>query len=178
MNEKYGGYNHLFYTKVFELLLRLRANYLWPAMWNNSFAVDDPLNAKLADEYGIVMGTSHDEPMMCAEKEWKRTDGPWNYTTNAQKIDEHWRGCMTRDKNYEQVVTLGMRGANDTPMSAAANTQLLEKIVADQRQILKETVNPDLEQSPAGLGALQRSADLLRKRHARPRRCDAALERR
>jgi hypothetical protein len=148
VNEKYGGYNHLFYTKVFELLLRLRANYLWPAMWNNSFAVDDPLNAKLADEYGIVMGTSHEEPMMCAEKEWKRTDGSWNYTTNAQKIDEHWRGCMTRDKNYEQVVTLGMRGANDTPMSADANTQLLEKIVADQRQILKETVNSDLEKVP------------------------------
>jgi hypothetical protein len=148
VNEKYGGYNHLFYTKVFELLLRLRANYLWPAMWNNSFAVDDPLNAKLADEYGIVMGTSHEEPMMCAEKEWKRTDGPWNYTTNAQKIDEHWRGCMTRDKNYEQVVTLGMRGANDTPMSVDANTQILEKVVADQRQILKETVNPDLAKVP------------------------------
>lgn len=148
VNEKYGGYNHLFYTKVFELLLRLRANFLWPAMWNSSFAADDPLNAKLADEYGIVMSTSHEEPMMCAEKEWKRADGPWNYTTNHKRIDEHWRGCMERDKNYEQVVTLGMRGENDTPMSESANTDLLEKIVSDQRQILKETVNPDLSKVP------------------------------
>jgi hypothetical protein len=148
VNEKYGGYNHEFYTKVFELLLRLRANFLWPAMWNSSFAADDPLNAKLADEYGIVMSTSHEEPMMCAEKEWKRADGPWNYTTNQKRIDEHWRGCMERDKNYEQVVTLGMRGENDTPMSESANTDLLEKIVSDQRQILKETVNPDLSKVP------------------------------
>jgi hypothetical protein len=148
VNEKYGGYNHQFYVKVFELLLRLRANFLWPAMWNSSFAADDPLNAKLADEYGIVMSTSHEEPMMCAEKEWKHSDGPWNYVTNQQKIDDHWRGCMERDKNYEQIVTLGMRGVNDTPMSASANTDLLEKIVANQRQILKETVNPDLTKVP------------------------------
>ena len=148
VNEKYGGYNHEFYTKVFELLLRLRANFLWPAMWNSSFAADDPLNAKLADEYGIVMGTSHEEPMMCAEKEWKRSDGPWNYVTNQKRIDEHWRGCMERDKNYEQIVTLGMRGENDTPMSDSANTELLEKIVADRRAILEETVNPDLTKVP------------------------------
>jgi hypothetical protein len=148
VNEKFGGYNHEFYTKVFELLLRLRANFLWPAMWNSAFAVDDPLNAKLADEYGIVMGTSHEEPMMCAEKEWKKSDGPWNYVTNQKRIDEHWRGCMERDRNYEEVVTLGMRGENDTPMSDAGNTELLEKIVADQRQILKETVNPDLSKVP------------------------------
>jgi hypothetical protein len=148
VTEKFGGYNHLFYTKVFELLLRLRANYLWPAMWNNSFAVDDPLNAKLADEYGIVMGTSHEEPMMCAEKEWKPADGPWNYVTNQQRIDDHWRACTERDKNYEEVVTLGMRGANDTPMSADANTALLETIVADQRKILQETVNPNLDKIP------------------------------
>ncbi len=148
VNAKFGGYNHKFYTKVFELLLRLRANFLWPAMWNSAFAADDPLNAKLADEYGIVMGTSHEEPMMCAEKEWKKSDGLWNYVTNQKRIEEHWRGCMERDKNYEQVVTLGMRGENDTPMSEAGNTQLLEKIVANQREILKETVNPDLSKVP------------------------------
>jgi hypothetical protein len=148
VNEKFGGYNSKFYVQVFELLLRLKANYLWPAMWNSSFAADDPLNAKLADEYGIVMGTSHEEPMMRAEKEWTRADGPWNYATNQAKIDEFWRKGMERDKNYEQIVTLGMRGVNDTPMSASANAELLEKIVADQRQILKETVNPDLNKVP------------------------------
>ncbi len=147
--EKFGGMNHQFYTKVFELLLRLKANFLWPAMWNNAFAADDPLNPKLADAYGIVMGTSHEEPMMRAEKEWNISrDGPWNYQTNQKRIDQFWREGMERDKNYEEVVTMGMRGHGDTPMSATDNIQLLEKIIADQRQILKETVNPDLDKIP------------------------------
>jgi hypothetical protein len=147
--EKFGGMNHEFYTKVFELLLRLKANFLWPAMWNNAFAADDPLNAKLADDYGIVMGTSHEEPMMRAEKEWTAGHhGPWDYTTNQKEIDEFWRAGMERDKNYEEVVTLGMRGEGDTPMSASANTELLERIVADQREILKQTVNRDLTKVP------------------------------
>ncbi len=147
--EKFGGMNHEFYTKVFELLLRLKANFLWPAMWNNAFATDDPLNAKLADEYGIVMGTSHEEPMMRAEKEWVwGHHGAWDYATNQQEIDKFWREGMERDKNYEEVVTLGMRGEGDTPMSAAANTKQLERIVADQREILKQTVNPDLTKVP------------------------------
>jgi hypothetical protein len=149
VNEKFGGYNSKFYTKVFELLLRMKANFLWPAMWNAAFAADDPLNAKLADEYGIVMSTSHEEPMMRAEKEWTwGHHGAWDYTTNAKEIEDFWRTGMERDKSYEQVVTLGMRGANDTAMSPSTNTELLEKIVADQRQILKETVNPDLTKVP------------------------------
>ncbi len=148
VDEKYGGYNSKFYVHVFELLLRLKANYLWPAMWNSAFAADDPLNAKLADEYCIVMGTSHEEPMMRAEKEWTHNDGPWNYATNANRINEFWRAGMERDKNYEEIVTLGMRGINDTPMSASANTEQLEEIVARQRQILKQTVNPDLNKVP------------------------------
>ena len=147
--EKFGGMNHEFYTKVFELLLRLKANFLWPAMWNNAFAADDLLNPKLADEYGIVMGTSHEEPMMRAEKEWVwGHHGAWDYATNPKEIDAFWRQGMERDKNYEEVVTLGMRGEGDTPMSATANTQLLERIVADQREILKQTVNPDLTKIP------------------------------
>jgi hypothetical protein len=147
--EKFGGYNSKFYVHVFELLLRLKANFLWPAMWNSAFAADDPLNAKLADEYGIVMSTSHEEPMMRAEKEWTRANlGPWDYTTNSKAIDQFWTAGMQRDKNYEEVVTLGMRGVNDTAMSAATNTEALEHIVADQRQILKTTVNPDLSKVP------------------------------
>jgi hypothetical protein len=147
--EQFGGMNREFYTKVFELLLRLKANFLWPAMWNNAFATDDPMNAKLADEYGIVMGTSHEEPMMRAEKEWTAGHhGAWDYPTNQQEIDNFWREGMERDKNYEEVVTLGMRGEGDTPMSATANTQLLERIVADQREILKQTVNSELAKVP------------------------------
>jgi hypothetical protein len=148
VNEKYGGYNHLFYTKVFDLLLRLRGNFLWPAMWGSAFAADDPLNAKLANEYGIVMSTSHEEPMMCAERQWAPDDGPWNYATNAKRIDEFWTHCLERVKGYENVVTLGMRGRGDTPMSKGDNIALLEKIVADQRKILQQTVNSDLDQVP------------------------------
>jgi hypothetical protein len=148
--EKFGGMNSRFYTKVFELLLRLKANFLWPAMWNNAFATDDPENTRLADEYGIVMGTSHEEPMMRAEKEWTQNPnhGPWNYSTNPKQIDEFWREGMIRNKNYEQVVTLGMRGLADTPMSAVAGSQQLEAIVTKQREILKETVNPDITKVP------------------------------
>ncbi|HVS78304.1 MAG TPA: glycosyl hydrolase 115 family protein [Steroidobacteraceae bacterium] len=148
VNQRYGGYNHRFYTRVFDLLLRLRANFLWPAMWNSAFAADDPLNPKLANEYGIVMGTSHEEPMMCAEKEWKPADGPWDYAANRQRIDEFWRHCMERDKSYEQVVTLGMRGHNDTPLSKGDNVALMERIVADQRRILERVVNPDPDAVP------------------------------
>ena len=91
VKEKFGTYNHAFYEKVFELLLRLKGNYLWPAMWDNAFNEDDPLNPKLADEYGIVMGTSHHEPMLRAQQEWKRHgQGPWDYTKNAEVLRAFW----------------------------------------------------------------------------------------
>ena len=151
VNANYGGYNHEFYVKVFELLLRLRANYLWPAMWNNCFSEDDPLNPKLADEYGIVMGTSHVEPMMRADKEWNRlgfSEKQWNYDLNPEGLEKFWRDGVTRNKPYENVVTIAMRGKVDTPMSESANIALLEKIVDVQRKILAETVNPDVTQVP------------------------------
>jgi hypothetical protein len=139
VHEKYGGYNHKFYEKVFELLLRLKANYLWPAMWGSAFNEDDPLNPKLADEYGIVMGTSHHEPMLRAQQEWKRHGtGAWDYSTNQEVLQEFWKEGIARNQNYESVITLGMRGDGDLPMSAEANTQLLEKIVSDQRKILAQ----------------------------------------
>jgi hypothetical protein len=145
----YGGYNHNFYVKVFELLLRLKANYLWPAMWNSAFNEDDPLNPKLADEYGIVMGTSHHEPMLRAQQEWKRHGtGPWDYSTNAEVLDKFWDQGIERNKNYESTVTLGMRGDGDMPMTEGANIALLEKIVADQRKILSEHMTPTLASEP------------------------------
>jgi hypothetical protein len=146
---KYGGYNHEFYEKVFELLLRLKANYLWPAMWNSAFNEDDPLNAKLADEYGIVMGTSHHEPMLRAQQEWKRHGtGPWDYTKNAPVLNEFWTQGIERNKSYESIVTLGMRGDGDMPMTESANVALLEEIVAQQRKILAEHMNKDLSRIP------------------------------
>lgn len=146
----HGDYNHEFYAKVFELLLRLKANYLWPAMWNNAFNDDDPKNQALADEYGIVMGTSHHEPMMRADKEWNRYGkGPWEYSINRENIFEFWRAGTQRAKPYESLYTLGMRGQEDAPMSEGENIELLELIVRDQRNILSEVFpHTPLEEIP------------------------------
>jgi Glycosyl hydrolase family 115/Gylcosyl hydrolase family 115 C-terminal domain len=142
--EKFGGYNHQFYEKVFELLLRLKANYLWPAMWGSAFNADDPLNPKLADQYGIVMGTSHHEPMMRAWKEWERGGkGAWDYTTNAAELREYWKQGIERNDGYESVITLGMRGNGDLPMAETDDRALLEKIVADQREIIGDVMHTD-----------------------------------
>ncbi len=147
----FGEYNHKFYEKVFELLLRLRANYLWPAMWNNCFSQDDPENPRLADEYGIVMGTSHVEPMMRADKEWNRlgfAEKQWNYASNPTELEKFWTDGVNRNKPYENIVTMAMRGKIDTPMSETANISLLEQIVAAQRRILAANVNPNLAEIP------------------------------
>ena len=150
-----ANYGHEFYTRLFELLLRLKANYLWPAMWNNAFNEDDTLNPKLADEYGIVMGNSHQEPMLRAQKEWdrryQRTIGSWNYAKNPDILQNFWREGIKRNKDYESIVTIGLRGANDTPMAPGgpeANKSLLEKIVVVQRNILAEEMNPDVTKIP------------------------------
>ncbi len=150
-----ANYNHEFYARIFEVMLRLRANYLWPAMWNNAFNEDDPDNARLADEYGVVMGTSHQEPMLRAQKEWDRrylrTSGTWNYAKQPDLLENFWREGVRRNKNFESIVTLGLRGANDTEMAPggpAANQALLEKIVDRQRGILHEEINPDLTKVP------------------------------
>lgn len=149
VGEKFGNYNAEFYQHVFELLLRLKANYLWPAMWNNAFADDDPRNALLADEMGIVMGTSHHEPMMRADKEWNRYgSGKWEYSTNAENLKAFWQQGARRHKDLESVFTLGMRGQEDTPMSEGQNVALLEEIVGVQRNILADTYNQPLSAIP------------------------------
>jgi hypothetical protein len=137
-HHKFGGYNHEFYEHVFDIILRLKGNFLWPAMWNNAFADDDPRNMILAHEYGVVMSTSHHEPMMRADKEWDRYgEGPWEYSTNAGNLYNFWVDGAKRNKPYESIYTLGMRGQEDTPMSEGQNIELLETIVADQRKILE-----------------------------------------
>ena len=89
--EKFGGFNHKFYEKVFELILRLKGNYLWPAMWGNAFYYDDSLNIRSADEYGIVIGTSHHEPLMRAHEEWKYfgKGRKWNYDSTETGLKEY-----------------------------------------------------------------------------------------
>lgn len=146
---KFGGLNRDFYAHVFELLLRLRANYLWPAMWDNAFNEDDPANAALADEFGIVMGTSHHEPMLRAHKEWKtHGSGPWDYVKNSETLASFWSAGVRRNRAYESIFTLGMRGDGDEPMSESANVALLQKIVEDQRRIIAREVDPEVSRVP------------------------------
>ena len=150
-----ANYGHEFYSHVFELLLRCKGNYLWPAMWNNAFNEDDPADAATADMYGIVMGTSHQEPMLRAQKEWDRqprtvTGGSWNYATHPDVLDQFWRDGLTRNKNYESIITMGLRGENDSAMVRGTDQaiDLLNKIIPAQRKIIGETINPDITKVP------------------------------
>jgi len=145
----FGGFNHLFYEKVFELILRLRGNFLWPAMWGNAFFDDDPENGRLAQEMGIVIGTSHHEPMGRAHDEWRRHgSGPWNYQTNAPVLRDFWKSGMERMEAYETLVTVGMRGDGDEPMSEESNIALLEEIIGDQRGIIAEVTGKEAAETP------------------------------
>jgi hypothetical protein len=155
--EKFGGRNSRMYSKMFELLLRLRANFLWPAMWSSAFNEDDPDNPRVADEYGIVMGTSHHEPMLRSAAEWARHksefgNGEWNYRTNKQGIQDFWRQGLERNRNFESVLTMGMRGDGDLPMpdagSANDNFKLLGNIMADQRGIIEAVTRQPASRTP------------------------------
>lgn len=148
--EKFGGFNHKFYEKVFELILRNKANYLWPAMWRPQvFATDDPENLRLADELGIVISTTHHEPMMRYHEEWSRYDtGAWNYETNRKKLQEFWRGGIERMGDYESLVTVGMRGDGDEAMSEDTAVGLMKTIIADQRKIISDVTGMPAEKTP------------------------------
>lgn len=151
--EKFGGINSKMYAHMFELILRLKGNYLWPAMWGKSIYEDDPESPRIANEYGIVLGTSHHEPMNRAHVDWSRNGrGPWNYATNEEVLKEFWTEGIRRNAEYETIVTIGMRGDGDEPMieggDMQANIALLEKIVRDQREIIAEHLNPDVTQVP------------------------------
>ncbi|NUT49518.1 MAG: glycosyl hydrolase [Saccharothrix sp.] len=154
-----GGLNHLYYEKVFETMLRLKANYLWPAVWGRAFAEDDPLNHATATRYGIVMGTSHEAPMMRGIEEWVRHatadsdpyggNGDWSYTTNKAALQQYWRDGVERmeREGFEGVVTIGMRGDGDRP-NPDAGRGVMEQIIADQRRILDEESDTPITDIP------------------------------
>lgn len=147
--QKFGGINHLVYAKMFELILRLKGNYLWPAMWGSAFNDDDTLNRKTADDYGIVMGTSHHEPMDRAQTEWKRYgSGEWNYEKNGEVLRSFWRKGIENMGDAETLVTVGMRGDGDMAMQQGTNIVLLEKIVADQRDIIASVTKKPARKTP------------------------------
>ncbi|WP_328743913.1 glycosyl hydrolase 115 family protein [Streptomyces sp. NBC_00285] len=167
-----GGFNSGFYAKIFELLLRLKANYLWPAVWGRAFAEDDPHNHATAKAYGIVMGTSHEAPMMRGIEEWNRHavaavrdsqgnivtaghdpyggTGEWSFRYNAEAIKAYWREGIQRmvDQDFEGVVTLGMRGNGDTALSDGNGIELMRQIIAAQRQILADVTGKDVTTIP------------------------------
>ena len=149
VKEKFDGFNHTFYEKVFELILRNKANYLWPAMWRpRVFATEDPENLRLADEYGIVISTTHHEPMMRYHEEWSQyKGGAWNYQTNKIKLQEFWREGIQRMGNYESVVTVGMRGDGDEAMSDGTAVELMKNIIADQRKIIADVTRKPADQT-------------------------------
>ena len=142
------------YAHLFELLLRLKANYFWPAMWATAFNEDDLENPALADRYGIVMGTSHHEPMMRAHKEYtKRREevGAWDYATNKKNLDKFFRDGLERNKRFDNLITIGMRGDGDVAMGKGddeENMKVLRDVVAGQRQIIKEVYGKDPSEVP------------------------------
>ena len=149
----YGtGYgDHHFYQRVFELVLRLRGNMMWPAMWGWAFYADDPENEKTADEMGVVMSTSHHEPMARNHQEYARNRkgwGPWNYQKNKANLQKFFREGIERMKGTEQIVTIGMRGDGDEAMSAEADTKLMSQIINDQRKIIADVTGKKASETP------------------------------
>ena len=149
----YGtGYgDHRFYQRVFELVLRLRGNMMWPAMWGWAFYADDPENEKTADEMGVVMSTSHHEPMARNHQEYARNRkgwGPWNYQKNKANLQKFFREGIERMKGTEQIVTIGMRGDGDEAMSEEADTKLMTNIINDQRKIIADVTGKKVSETP------------------------------
>ncbi len=159
--KRFGGVNAKCYEQIFELLLRLKGNYLWPAMWDSNFNLDGPglLSAEIADEYGIVMSTSHHEPCMRSGQEYSLLRGPespygdaWDFNANPEGITRFWRDGLLRNKAFENVITMGMRGENDTAIMQNAtleeNIDMLKRVIKAQNQLIRETVNEDISKVP------------------------------
>ena len=143
--------DHRFYQRVFELVLRLRGNMMWPAMWGWAFYADDPENEKTADEMGVVMSTSHHEPMARNHQEYARNRkgwGPWNYQKNKANLQKFFREGIERMKGTEQIVTIGMRGDGDEAMSDEADTRLMTNIINDQRKIIADVTGKKASETP------------------------------
>lgn len=158
----FGGMNAKMYEIIFQLMLRLKGNYLWPAMWSACFAVDGPglANAELADEYGIVMGLSHHEPCLRHGEEYSKLRGKdspygdaWNFRKNREGIIRFWRDGLKRNGHLENIITLGMRGERDSAIMGKEatledNIELVRDVINTQNQLIKEEVNSNIEEVP------------------------------
>ena len=155
--------DHRFYERMFELVLRLRGNFMWPAMWGWAFYADDPINSKTADEMGIIMGTSHHEPMARNHQEWARKRGEygaWDYGTNKKVLDRFFREGIERAKDTEDLITIGMRGDGDAAMGGKEGhddeyvpdykylIDMMQKIFDNQRKIIKNVTGKPASERP------------------------------
>ena len=151
---QFGGINSKAYARIFELMLRLKANYFWPAMWDSRFNEDDPLSPQLADDMGIVMGTSHHEPMMRAHKEYvyrKDSIGAWDYAMNKANLDRFFEEGLERNKAYDNLITIGMRGDGDVAMGNGDdedNMKTLKDVVDGQREIIERVYKKPASEVP------------------------------
>lgn len=143
------------HEKIFELMLRLRANLFWPAMHTCStpfFTI--PGNQEMADRYGITIGTSHCEPMLRnTNGEWSDKErGPYNYVTNRKAVIDFWTERIKKTAHSKGFYTLGMRGKHDTGMEGVKGIeqqrQYLQQVIDDQRQMLSKYVNSNVEKIP------------------------------
>ena len=161
VTDTFGGVNANAYDHIFELLLRMKGNYLWPAMWNSSFSQDGPglENAALADLYGVIMGTSHHEPLCRAGIEWQQQyrdygkDNTWSFPENREAITAFWKAGVERNKVFENVYTIGMRGESDSKLlpedaTMADNVAVVKEAILAQNEILEKELDMPLEQVP------------------------------
>ena len=146
----FGGINSKMYAHMFELILRLKGNYLWPAMWGKAFNEDDPLNPAVANDYGVIMGTSHHEPLMRNQEEWTKRSrelGEWNYRQNGENMRKFWLEGLKRNAKYDNMPTVGLRGDGDLPLDPNANfdsnRDMLYQLFRDQRELIREAYGRD-----------------------------------
>lgn len=133
------------YARVFELLLRLKANTLWPTMHPTTKAFNlYPRNRELADDYAIVMGSSHAEPMLRNNvSEWTAPAENYDFANNREGVLRYWEERVAENGRYENLYTIGMRGIHDSGMVGASSTEeriaLLERIFADHAPSWRST---------------------------------------
>ena len=159
------------YSKIFELLLRLNANTIWPAMHPSTKAFFYyPNNAKVASNYNIVIGTSHAEPMLRNNvDEWdKNKYGAFNYKTNKDNVLNYWETRVKEAKNIDAIYSMGMRGVHDSGMEGVKDkdeaVSILDGIIQDQRNLLKTHIKDDVTEIPQALTVYKEVLDLYKSR--------------
>ena len=170
--DRFGGFNAKCYRELFIFLLRMRGNFLWPAMWTSTFSEDGPgiESARLADTLGIIMGTSHHEPLCRAGEEWQHIykdyseSNAWNFISNREGITNFWRDGLLRNRKFENLITIGMRGEADSKLlgedaTMADNIKVVKDAILAQHELLKECINEDLTKIPRVLAIYKEVED-------------------